>query len=84
MKQLDPATHDRHVRGKKHAIAKAASKPSVLVLAPKICARLLWLFVKIRTREAAHMSKLAKVIAAQLIDHHCHIELSIRSPKFVS
>ena len=25
MKQLDPATHDRHVRGKKHAVARRAS-----------------------------------------------------------
>ena len=24
------------------------------------------------------------MIVAQLIDHHCHIELAIRSPKFVS
>ena len=31
----------------------------------------------------AHV-KTSKSDAAQLIDHHCHIELSIRSPKFVS
>jgi len=50
MKQvLDPATHDRHVRGKKHAVARRASTVRTGFI-PKIWAGI-WIFVKIRTRD---------------------------------
>jgi len=78
---LDPATHDRHVRGKKHAVARRASTVRTGFGLKNLHRHLAQCQ---NLNQGLHKSKLAKVIVAQLIDHHCHIELSIRSPKFVS